>query len=102
MKLLALALVLTSAPDAGDRPLRVLGVSHGLLALDDGRTVTVDGGVWLDDPTAIARAQDLERLAAENAELRAKPPGPPPAIFISLLLLVAVAGVAGGYLLPRP
>lgn len=99
---LLLLLALATAPDGGDAPLRVVGVAHGLLVLDDGRTVDVDGGVWLTDSIAIARAQDIERLAAENAELRRAPPPPPPWYLVAAVLLAAGAGVVGGYLLPRP
>lgn len=108
--MLALALLSSegaaAAPDAGqlqpDAPLRVASVRRATAELDDGRLVELDGGVWLDTDTAIARAKDLERLAAENVALKSAPPPAPP-LAMTLLLAVALgAGVAVGYLIPRP
>lgn len=92
--------VLASAPlDAGDAP-RVVSVRHALLVGDDGRTYSLDGGVWLDDATLVARAQDLERLAAENRALRSTPPTPPLAMTLAVLAAL-VLGFTGGYLWPK-
>lgn len=93
----------TFAQDAGvgDFPLRAAGVAHGALVLDDGRALDVDGGVWLDDATALARAKDLERLAAENAELRKTPTAPPVTILLAVALAIGV-GFVGGYFTPHP
>lgn len=100
----ALALVLTggAVPDGGGDAPRVVSVRHALAVGDDGRTYELDGGVWLDTPTAILRAQDLERLAAENDALKRQPPPPPPLIVALLVTLSLGAGLAAGYLLPRP
>lgn len=100
---LLLALLLASggasAVDAGDAP-RVVSVRHALLVGDDGRTYSLDGGVWLADPVAIARAQDLERLAAENKTLRSTPPTPPLAMTLAVLAAL-VLGFTGGALLVK-
>lgn len=102
---LLLALLLASggasaATDAGDAP-RVVSVRHALLVGDDGRTYAVDGGCWLDDPTTLARAQDLERLSAENAALRQSPPTPPLVVVLVALAALGI-GVGVGVWLPRP
>lgn len=100
----ALALVLTggAVPDGGGDAPRVVSVRHGLVVGDDGRTVELDGGVWLSTELAVARAQDLERYHAEVLALRQQPPPPPAAIIIAALVLALGGGVAIGYLLPRP
>ncbi len=100
------AVLLTSegasgAADAGDAP-RVASIRRASAVLDDGRELELDGGVWLSTETAIARAQDIERLTVENAELRKAPP-PPPAPIVTLVVVLALGlGVGVGYLLPRP
>lgn len=99
MTAVALALLLTSL-DADDAP-RVVSVRHALLVGDDGRTYAVDGGCWLDDPTTLARAQDLERLSAENAALRQSPPTPPLVVVLVALAALGI-GVGVGVWLPRP
>lgn len=86
--------------DAGDAP-RVVSVRHALLVGDDGRTYSLDGGVWLDDATLMQRAQDLERLAAENKALRSTPPTPPLAMTLAVLAALVI-GATVGALLPRP
>lgn len=101
---IALVVLLTSegasGADGGDAP-RVASIRHASAVLDDGSALELDGGVWLSTDTAIARAKDLERLAAENATLRQQPPPPPP-LAISLLIILAVsAGFAAGYLVPH-
>lgn len=81
----------------GDVPLAAASVRHGLLDLDDGITVQVDGGVWLSDDTAAARARDIVRLAAENRELKAAPAPqvPTPAAVVIGFVAGAVIGGAG-------
>lgn len=106
---LALAIALLSArvlaSDAGtDAPIRAVGVAHGLLLLDDGRTVSVDGGVWLSDAVAIERVKYDARLEAENQALRDSPPpaAVPPLPFAVALVAVAIAAFVGGYFTPHP
>lgn len=100
---LALALLLTSL-DGGDAPIRAVGVAHGLLLLDDGRTVSVDGGVYLSDAVAIERVRYDARLEAENKALKAAPPPAvvPPIPFAVTVVVVALAAFVGGYLTPHP
>ena len=99
---LALALLLTSL-DGGDAPIRAVGVAHGLLLLDDGRTVSVDGGVYLSDAVAIERVRYDARLEAENQALKtAPPPVVPPIPFAVTVVVVALAAFVGGYLTPHP
>lgn len=102
IRVAALALVLTggAVPDGGGDAPRVASVRHALAVLDDGRTVELDGGVWLSTELAIARAQDLERLSAENRALRTSPT-PPPLVVLVLVSLALGAGVAAGYLIPH-
>jgi len=100
---LALALLLTSL-DGGDAPIRAVGVAHGLLLLDDGRTVTVDGGVYLSDAVAIERVKYDARLEAENQALK-QTPAPvvvPPLAFVVTVVVALAAGFVGGYLTPHP
>lgn len=100
---LALALLLTSL-DGGDAPIRAVGVAHGLLLLDDGRTVSVDGGVYLSDAVAIERVRYDARLEAENQALKAAPPPAvvPPIPFAVTVVVVALAAFVGGYFTPHP
>ena len=103
MKLaLALALLVSSVDGGADAPLRAVGVAHGLLVLDDGRTVTVDGGVWLADEVARDRARDQARLAAENRELKSHPVEVPVVPIAVVLVTVALAAFVGGYFTPHP
>ena len=102
MLVLALALLVSSADGGADAPLRAVGVAHGLLELDDGRIVTVDGGVWLADQVALDRARDIERLAAENRELKSHPVEVPVVPLVTVILVVALAAYAGGYFTPHP
>lgn len=93
------------AADAGtDAPIRAVGVAHGLLLLDDGRTVTVDGGVYLSDAVAIERVKYDARLEAENQALK-QAPAPvvvPPLAFVVTVVVALAAGFVGGYLTPHP
>lgn len=114
-----LALILAAAVDAGavnvvvtggdyqsaawaesDAP-RIAGVRSGRLELDDGRFVTVDGGVWLDTELAVARARDLERLAAENKALKTQPPAQVPAGYALVLVGGLVLGFVAGAVASR-
>lgn len=96
MKPLLLALVLTA--DAGsDAPVRAVGVRHGLLELDDGRTLYVDGGVWLAEDLARERVANEWRLAEENRALKSSPP----VAVVVAVVLGAVVGLAGGVVLTR-
>lgn len=109
-----LALVLLSsegaaaAPDAGqaqpaDAPLLLIAsVRRATAELDDGRVVEIDGGVWLSTELAVTRAQDLERLAAENWALRQQPPPPPAGPLAIAIAVVAALAYLGGLATPRP
>lgn len=98
-----LALVCAASIDAGEVDVpRAASVSHGLLVLDDGRLLTVDGGVWLSEALARQTLEHRARLEAENRALRDAPAGPPPWWFVLSVVLAAGAGVATGYFLPRP
>lgn len=93
------------AADAGaDAPIRAVGVAHGLLLLDDGRTVTVDGGVYLSDAVAIERVKYDARLEAENQALKQAPTpvAVPPLAFAVTVVVALAAGFVGGYLTPHP
>lgn len=93
------------AADAGtDSPIRAVGVAHGLLLLDDGRTVTVDGGVYLTDAVAIERVRYDARIEAENRALKSSPPpaAVPPLPFAVTVVVVALAAFVGGYFTPHP
>lgn len=93
MNALAIAFVLCA--ESGDAPFRVLSIQDGVLTLEDGRVVAVDGGVWLADDIAIARAKDLQRLAAENATLKTAPPTTSGSLVVALVVGITL-GVALG------
>lgn len=107
---LAIALVLLlegsarGADGGADVPLRVASVRRGELELDDGRHVSVDGGVWFCDDVALARSRDLVRLDAENRAFKAGPPPMivPPLPFAVTVVVVAIAAFVGGYFTPHP
>ncbi len=95
MKALLLALVL--AADAGsDTPLRTVSVRHALIEADDGRTVFVDGGIWLAEDVARLRVANEWRLDAENRQLRAAPPPVPSGYVWSFALGVLFGGIGAG------
>lgn len=60
-----------------------------------GQTVERDGGCWMPKADCLSTAQELARLRAENAELRAAPPISPGLVAVLLALAVG-AGVAIG------
>lgn len=102
MKALLLALVLSQ--DAGvDAPRRSLSVRHGLLELDDGRVVTVDGGIWFTEALARERVANEWRLAAENEKLKAEPPpiAPTPVGYVVAVVIGLGGGVVLGVLATR-
>lgn len=94
MKAVLLALVL--AADAGaDAPVRAVSVRHAMIEADDGRTLFVDGGVWLAEDVARARVANEWRLDAENRALKAAP-APVPTGYLVAILAGLGAGLVGG------
>ena len=93
-----LVLAALLAADAGVP--HVVSVRHALVQTDDGETLTLDGGVWLDDATAIAKAQRLAQCSAELEASRQREVSRPISPVVSVVATVLTALVV--HLLPRP
>lgn len=82
------------ASAADDAP--VLDVRRAVVELPDGGVVIVDGGVWLSDGIALARANDLVKTQAELDALRQQPlPQKSSAVIVVTNVLTALVHTAG-------
>ncbi len=79
----------------------VLDVERASVQVRDGGVLTVVGGAWMRDDVLLARAQDLERLSAENKKLKESVEPMPLPLFVGLVAGLCAGAVAGYFIAKR-
>lgn len=96
---LALALPAAAAPDGGEPLPPAVFAEQAQLLIPDAGWEEHGEGCWLPTRRCVATGQELERLRAENAELKRGPTATPAIVLVALGLGVVLGAVGGAYVI---